>query len=92
MFLAVFESYDMTARDNFSCLYRPGEHPVEPVSIWAAKNPASATILLLGRRAWCLAGTPGNEVDSQVRGRRSVRLTRTEDLKLQNNIFLLSGW
>ena len=35
---------------------------------------------------------PGNEVDSPAKGcGRSVRLTRTENLTLKNNIFMLSG-
>jgi hypothetical protein len=90
---AVFESYDMTARDNLVVSTRPGEHPVEPVSIWAAKNASISnnTFIGIGERGVLLV-RPGNEVDSQVKEcRRSVRLTRTEDLKLQNNIFILSG-
>jgi Right handed beta helix region len=90
---AVFESYDMTARDNLVVSTRPGEHPVEPVSIWAAKNASISnnTFIGIGERGVLLV-RPGNEVDSQVKEcGRSVRLTRTEDLKLQNNIFILSG-
>jgi hypothetical protein len=90
---AVFESYDMTARDNLVVSTRPGEHPVEPVSIWAAKNVSinNNTFVGIGERGVLLV-RPGNEVDSQVKEcGRSVRLTRTEDLKLQNNIFMLSG-
>jgi len=90
---AVFESYDMTARDNLVVSTRPGEHPVEPVSIWAAKNVSinNNTFVGIGERGVLLV-RPGNEVDSQVKEcGRSVRLTRTEDLKVQNNIFMLSG-
>src|SRR5215211_6489462 len=35
---AKFESYDMTARHNLVVSTRPGERPVDPISIWAAKN------------------------------------------------------
>ena len=90
---AFFESYDMTARGNFVVSTRPGEHPLEPISIWAAKNPSivNNTFLGIGERGVLLV-RPGNEVDSQVKKcGRSVRLTRTEALTLKNNIFILSG-
>jgi Right handed beta helix region len=90
---AFFESYDMTARHNLVVSTRPGERPVEPVSIWAAKNASivNNTFVGIGERGVLLI-RPGNEVDSQAKNcNRSVRLTRTEDLKLMNNIFMLSG-
>jgi hypothetical protein len=90
---AFFESYDMTARDNLVVSTRPGERPVEPVSIWAAKNPSivNNTFIGIGERGVLLV-RPGNEVDSPAKGcGRSVRLTRTEDLTLKNNVFILSG-
>jgi len=90
---AVFESYDMTARDNLIVSTRPGEHPVEPVSIWAAKNASviNNTFIGIGERGVLLV-RPGNEVDSQVKKcGRSVRLTRTENLRVNSNIFVLSG-
>jgi hypothetical protein len=90
---AYFESYDMIARDNLVVSTRPGERPVEPVSIWAAKNASivNNTFIGIGERGVLLV-RPGNEVDSPAKGcRRTVRLTRTEDLKLQNNVFVLSG-
>jgi len=90
---AAFESYDMTARDNVVVSTRPGEHPVEPVSIWAAKNATviNNTFIGIGERGVLLV-RPGNEVDSPVaKCGRSVRLTRTQDLTLSANIFVLSG-
>ena len=90
---AFFESYDMTARDNLVVSTRPGERPVEPVSIWAAKNASivNNTFVGIGERGVLLV-RPGNEVDSPAKGcGRSVRLTRTEDLILMKNIFILSG-
>jgi len=88
-----YESYDMTARNNFVVSTRPGERPVEPISIWAAKNALieNNTFVGIGERGVLLI-RPGNEVDSPPHGcRRSVRLTQTDDLVLQNNIFVLSG-
>ena len=90
---AYFESYDMTARDNLIVSTRPGERPVEPVSIWAAKNASivNNTFIGIGERGVLLV-RPGNEVDSPAKGcRRTVRLTRTEDLLLRSNVFVLSG-
>ena len=90
---AHFESYDMTARDNLVVSTRPGERPVEPVAIWAAKNASviNNTFVGIGERGVLLV-RPGNEVDSPAKGcGRSVRLTRTEDLTFRNNIFILSG-
>ena len=90
---AVFESYDMTARDNVVVSTRPGEHPVEPIAIWAAKNASivNNTFIGIGERGLLLV-RPGNEVDSPAKGcGRSVRLTRTEDLTLRDNVFMLSG-
>jgi hypothetical protein len=90
---ARYESYDMTARNNFVVSTRPGERPVEPISIWAAKNVRIEhnTFFGIGERGVLLI-RPGNEVDSPARGcGRSVRLTQTDDLVLQNNIFILSG-
>ena len=90
---AFFESYDMTARDNLVVSTRPGERPVEPVSIWAAKGASivNNTFIGIGERGVLLV-RPGNEVDSPAKGcGRSVRLTRTEDLTLGSNIFILSG-
>ena len=88
-----FESYDMTARNNLVVSTRPGERPVEPVSIWAAKNARieNNTFIGIGERGVLLV-RPGNEVDSPAKGcARSVRLTQTENLTLKNNIFILSG-
>jgi hypothetical protein len=88
-----FESYDMTARENLVVSTRPGERPVESVSIWAAKNARieNNTFVGIGERGVLLI-RPGNEVDSPAKGcRRSVRLTKTENLTLKNNIFILSG-
>ena len=90
---AHFESYDMTARDNLVVSTRPGERPVEPIAIWAAKNAAvvNNTFIGTGERGVLLI-RPGNEVDSRPpRCARSIRLTLTEDLVLENNIFVLSG-
>ena len=90
---AYFESYDMTARDNLVVSTRPGERPVEPIAIWAAKNASitNNTFIGIGERGVLLV-RPGNEVDSPAKGcRRSVRLMKTEDLTLRGNIFLLSG-
>jgi hypothetical protein len=88
-----FESYDMTARNNLVVSTRPGERPVEAVSIWAAKNAVveNNTFIGIGERG-VLFVRPGNEVDSPAkRCGRSVRLTQTENLALKNNIFILSG-
>jgi len=88
-----FESYDMTARNNLVVSTRPGERPVEPVSIWAAKNARieNNTFVGIGERGVLLV-RPGNEVDSPPKGcARSVRLTQSENLVLKNNIFMLSG-
>ena len=90
---AVFESYDMTARDNLVVSTRPGERPVEAVAIWAAKNAniVNNTFVGVGERGVLLV-RPGNEVDSPAKGcGRSVRLTRTENLTLRRNVFVLSG-
>lgn len=90
---ALFESYDMTARDNLVVSTRPGERPVEPVSIWAAQNAnvINNTFIGVGERGVLLV-RPGNEIDSRGKGcARSVRLTRTENLTLRKNIFILSG-
>ncbi|MFL6208663.1 MAG: right-handed parallel beta-helix repeat-containing protein [Pyrinomonadaceae bacterium] len=90
---ALFESYDMTARDNLIVSTRPGEHPVEPIAIWAARNAriVGNTFVGIGERGVLLV-RPGNEVDSPAQGcSRSVRLTRTENLTVKNNIFMLSG-
>lgn len=90
---ALFESYDMTARDNLVVSTRPGERPVEPIAIWAAKNASitNNTFIGIGDRGVLLV-RPGNEVDSPAKGcGRSARLTRTEDLMLRANIFILSG-
>ena len=90
---ALFESYDMTARNNLVISTRPGERPVEPVSIWAAKNARieNNTFVGIGERGVLLI-RPGNEVDSPAKQcGRSVRLTQTDNLALKNNIFILSG-
>src|SRR5882724_599394 len=90
---AFFESYDMTARDNLVVSTRPGERPVEPVAIWAAKNASivNNTFIGIGERGVLLI-RPGNEVESLAKGcGRSVRLTRSEELKLRRNVFILSG-
>ena len=90
---ARFESYEMTARDNLVVSTRPGERPVEPVSLWAAKDATvvNNTFVGVGERGVLLV-RPGNEVDSPARGcGRSVRLTLTEGLTLRHNVFVLSG-
>src|ERR1051325_9278386 len=90
---ALFESYEMTARDNLVVSTRPGERPLEPISIWAAKNAVvvNNTFVGIGERGVLLI-RPGNEVDSPAKGcGRSVRLTQTENLTVKNNIFILSG-
>ena len=82
---AKYESYDMTARNNLVVSTRPGERPVEPISIWAAKNAPieNNTFVGIGERGVLLI-RPGNEVDSPAKGcGRSVRLTQTENLTLQ---------
>ena len=88
-----YESYDMTARNNLVMSTRPGEKPVEPIAIWAVKNAVieNNTFVGIGERGVLLI-RPGNEVDSPPkRCSRSVRLTETDSLTLQNNIFVLSG-
>ncbi|HEY8560350.1 MAG TPA: right-handed parallel beta-helix repeat-containing protein [Pyrinomonadaceae bacterium] len=90
---ARFESYAMTARNNLVVSTRPGERPVEPVSIWAAKDAQilNNTFVGIGERGVLLV-RPGNEVDSPPKGcSRSLRLTETDNLRLENNIFILSG-
>jgi hypothetical protein len=90
---AVYESYDMTARNNLVVSTRPGERPLEAVSIWAAKNAKveKNTFIGIGERGVLLV-RPGNEVDSPAKGcRRSVRLTQTDNVTVSNNIFILSG-
>jgi hypothetical protein len=90
---ARFESYDMTARDNLIVSTRPGERPVEPIAVWAAKNATivNHTFVGIGERGVLLV-RPGNEVDSRPRGcRRSLRLTRTEGLTVASNVFVLAG-
>jgi hypothetical protein len=90
---AIYESYDMTAKNNLVVSTRPGERPVEPIAIWAAKNAVieNNTFIGIGERGVLLI-RPGNEVDSPAKGcARSVRLTETNSLRLQNNIFVLSG-
>ena len=90
---AFYESYDMTARDNLVVSTRPGERPLEPISIWSAKNAIviNNTFVGIGERGVLLV-RPGNEVDSPAKGcGRSLRLTLTDNLTLKNNIFILSG-
>jgi hypothetical protein len=90
---AFYESYDMTARDNLVVSTRPGERPLEPISIWAVKNALIVynTFVGTGERGVLLV-RPGNEVDSPAKGcGRSVRLTLTDNLTVKNNIFILSG-
>jgi hypothetical protein len=90
---AKYESYDMVARNNLIVSTRPGERPVEPISIWAAKNATieNNTFVGIGERGVLLI-RPGNEVDSPARGcGRSVRLTETNTLIFRRNIFILSG-
>lgn len=88
-----FESYDVTARNNLVLSTRPGERPVEPVSVWATKNSVieNNTFVGIGERGVVLI-RPGNEVDSPPAGcHHSVRLTFTENLTVRKNIFVLSG-
>jgi hypothetical protein len=88
-----YESYEMTARNNLVISTRPGEHPVEPIAIWAVTNAIieNNTFVGVGERGVLLI-RPGNEVDSPAKGcGGSVRLTKTDNLKLRNNIFVLSG-
>jgi hypothetical protein len=83
----------MTARNNLVVSTRSGERPVEPIAIWAAKNAVieNNTFVGIGERGVLLI-RPGNEVDSPPKGcSRSLRLTLTENLRLRNNIFILSG-
>jgi parallel beta helix pectate lyase-like protein len=90
---AHFESYDLVARGNLVVSTRRGERPVEPVAIWAAQNAIieNNTFVGIGERGVLLI-RPGNEVDSPPKGcRRSLRLVQTENLRLRNNIFVLSG-
>jgi hypothetical protein len=90
---AQYESYDMTARNNLVVSTRPGERPVEPIAIWAARNAIieNNTFVGIGERGVLLI-RPGNEVDRPARAcGGSVRLTRSENLVLQNNLFILSG-
>lgn len=90
---AFYESYDMTARNNLVVSTRPGERPLEPISIWSAKNAVvvNNTFVGIGERGVLLI-RPGNEVDSPAKGcARSVRLTLTDNLTVRNNIFILSG-
>ena len=88
-----YESYDMTARNNLVVSTRPGEHPVEPIAIWAAKNATieNNTFVGIGERGVLLI-RPGNEVDSPPKNcSRSLRLTETDNLRVAKNIFMLSG-
>jgi hypothetical protein len=90
---ARFESYDLVVRGNLIVSTRPGERPVEPIAIWAAKSASieNNTFIGIGERGVLLI-RPGNEVDSPPKGcRRSLRLVQTENLRLRNNIFVLSG-
>jgi hypothetical protein len=90
---ARFESYEMTARDNLVVSTRPGERPVEPIAIWAAKDATivNNTFVGIGARGVLLV-RPGNEVDSRPRRcRRTLRLTRTVGLTVARNVFVLSG-
>ena len=90
---AQYESYDLTARNNLVVSTRPGERPVEPIAIWAAKGAMieNNTFVGIGERGVLLI-RPGNEVDSPAQGcARSVRLTRTDNLAVRKNIFVLSG-
>ncbi len=90
---AFYESYDMTARDNLVVSTRPGERPLEPISIWSARNAVvvNNTFVGTGERGVLLI-RPGNEVDNPAKGcGRSVRLTRTDDLSVKKNVFILSG-
>src|SRR5260370_16209522 len=68
-------SHEMTARNNLVISTRPGERPVEPIVIWAAKNASiiNNTFIGIGERGVLLV-RPGNEVDSPAKGcGRSVR-------------------
>jgi len=88
-----YESYDMTARNNLVVSTRPGERPLEPIAIWAAKNATieNNTFVGIGERGVLLV-RPGNEVDSPPKGcARSLRLTQTDNLHVAKNIFVLSG-
>jgi hypothetical protein len=88
-----FESYDLTARNNLVVSTRPGERPVEPIAIWAVKNASieNNTFVGIGERGVLLI-RPGNEVNSPPKGcGRSLRLVQTENLRLRNNVFVLSG-
>jgi hypothetical protein len=88
-----YESYEMTARNNLVVSTRPGERPIEPIAIWAVKNAVveNNTFVGIGERGLVLI-RPGNEVDSPAKGcTRSLRLTRTDNLTVRNNIFILSG-
>ena len=90
---ALYESYDLTARNNLVVSTRPGERPVEPIAIWAVKDAIieNNTFVGIGERGVLLI-RPGNEVDSPAKGcARSVRLTTSENLILRKNIFVLSG-
>jgi len=90
---ATYESYEMTARNNLVVSTRSGERPVEPIAIWSAKDAVveDNTFIGIGERGVLLI-RPGNEVDSPAKNcRRSVRLTETDNLTLQNNVFVLSG-
>ena len=90
---AHFESYDLVARGNLVVSTRPGERPVEPIAIWAAQDSSieNNTFVGIGERGVLLI-RPGNEVDSPPKGcRRALRLVQTENLRLRNNIFVLSG-
>src|SRR5438874_11343728 len=83
----------MTAHDNLIVSTRPGEHPVEPIPIWATKNATvvNNTFIGIGERGVLLV-RPGNEVESPAKGcGHPVRLTRSEGLILSSNIFILSG-
>jgi hypothetical protein len=74
MLVCKFESYDMTARNNLVRFDTPGERPVEPVSIWAAKNARieNNTFVGIGERGVLLI-RPGNEVDSPAKRLPRVR-------------------
>ena len=90
---ALYESYELTARNNLVVSTRPGEHPVEPIAIWAVKDAVieNNTFVGIGERGVLLI-RPGNEVDSPAKGcARSVRLTTSENLAVRKNIFVLSG-
>jgi len=63
-----YESYDMTARNNLVVSTRPGERPIEPIAIWAARNAVveNNTFVGIGERGVVLI-RPGNEVDSRAK-------------------------